>query len=348
MKRTGNLYYKIAEPDNLRLAFCKAVKGKQDRLEVMRFRVHFESNIMALRREILEKKLKVGDYRFFYVHDPKKRLICAACFRERVLHHAIMNVCEQTLDAYAVFDSYACRKGKGGRKAIERAKGFSGRFPWYLKLDIAKYFNSIGHEILMRHLERRFKDRELLDLFQRILNTYATQPGKGVPIGNLISQHMANFYLGCFDHWIKEVKSIRGYVRYMDDFVVWGSKKEALKEELDRIRQWLNENLCLTLNPKIQLNRSSRGMPFLGCRIYPGAIRLATSSRKRFIRKFRNYEKAFLKGEWNEETLSRHMTALVEFTRGAESAGFRTNVISRFGGIDPQPSPGFSPKARTA
>ncbi len=347
MKRTGNLYYKIAEPDNLRLAFSKAVKGKQDRPEVMQFRANFESNIMALRQEILDQRVNLGDYRFFHVHDPKKRLICAACFRERVLHHAIMNVCEQTLDAYAVFDSYACRKGKGGRKAISRAEMFLGRFPWYLKLDIAKYFNSIDHEILMRQLERRFKDRDLLALFQRILNTYSTQPGKGVPIGNLISQHMANFYLGCFDHWIKEIRRIRGYVRYMDDFVLWGAEKKALKEELRRIERWLKENLDLKLNRKIQLNRCARGMPFLGYRVYPGSVRLATASRKRFVRKFRKYENAFLKGEWSEETLSRHMTPLVEFTRGAKSAGFRRNVMTRFGRIEGQ-TPGFSPKARTA
>ncbi|MDZ7699390.1 MAG: hypothetical protein U5R49_21470 [Deltaproteobacteria bacterium] len=97
MKRAGNLYFKIAAPDNLRLAFSKAVKGKQDRPEVRVFRARFERNIMALRQEILEKSVRLGDYRFFHVHDPKKRLICAACFRERVLHHAIMNVCEEFL-----------------------------------------------------------------------------------------------------------------------------------------------------------------------------------------------------------------------------------------------------------
>ena len=114
MKRRGNLYLKIAEPENLRLAFLKAARGKQDRREVMDFRDRFESNIRNLSREILDQRVRVrvGDYRFFHVYDPKKRLICAACFRERVLHHAIMNICEETLDAYAIFDSYACRKGR--------------------------------------------------------------------------------------------------------------------------------------------------------------------------------------------------------------------------------------------
>lgn len=331
MKRAGNLYLKIAVPDNLRLAFLKAARGKQDRPEVIAFRARFESNIMGLRQEMLNRKVKLGDYRFFCVHDPKKRLICAASFRERVLHHAIMNVCEETLDGYSIFDSYACRKGKGGRKAIERARGFSGRFNWYLKLDIAKYFNSIAHKILLGQLERRFKDRDLLDLFRRILNTYATLPGKGLPIGNLISQHMANFYLGYFDHWIKEVRGIRGYVRYMDDFVLWGADKRMLKEQLEDVEQWLKENLDLKLNRKIQLNRCSRGMPFLGYRVFPGKIRLASSSKKRFVRKFRNYETAFVGGIWSEAALCRHMTPLVEFTRGADSAGFRANAISRFG-----------------
>ncbi len=334
MKRAGNLYPRIAEPQNLRLAYHKAARGKQDRAEVRAFRADFEENIRGLREGLLARKLNLGDYRFFYVHDPKKRLICAASFRERVLHHAVMNVCEETLEKYAVFDSYACRKGKGSHRAVIRARQFSRRFAWYLKLDIAKYFDSIDHRVLLAQLSRRFKDRDLLSLFDRIFKSYHTSPGKGVPIGNLVSQHMANFYLGSLDHWVKEDLRVKGYVRYMDDFVLWGRDRDSLKGLLKAIETRLQESLRLRLNAKIQLNRSARGLPFLGFRVYPGRVRLAPASGRRFVGKFRKYEHAYLEGEWSERTLSERMTSLVAFTRAASADSFRSSVIGRYGKID--------------
>ena len=201
MKRAGNLYRLIVEPDNLRLAFCKAVKGKHDRLEVIGFRENLEENLQKIRHQLLLHAPDIGHYRFFRIHDPKPRSICAASFPERVLHHAIMNICEPILDSYAICDSYACRKNKGCHKALARARHFARNNNWYLKLDIRKYFDSIDHDVVMRLLSRRFKDRELLLLFEKLLATYHVELDKGLPIGSLISQHLANFYLGLFDHW---------------------------------------------------------------------------------------------------------------------------------------------------
>ncbi|QTA80915.1 Putative reverse transcriptase [Desulfonema limicola] len=140
-----------------------------------------------------------------------------------------MNICEPFLESYSIFDSYACRKNKGTRKALSKAQTFARQYKWYLKLDIRKYFNSIDHKIMMNLLSRRFNDRELLHLFDKILQTYHTEPGKGLPIGNLISQHLANFYLGLLDHRIKDDWGIRGYIRYMDDFIIFKNSKENLK-----------------------------------------------------------------------------------------------------------------------
>lgn len=213
MKRVGNLYLKIAEPQNLRLAFVKAAKGKQARTEVVEYRERLEENLALLRNQLLEGRVELGCYRFFYVHDPKKRLICAASFAERVLHHAVMNLCEPVFEAYSIDDSFACRRGKGQQRAINRAQQFARRYPWYLKLDIARYFDSIDHDVVEGLLQRRFKDNSLLQLFSQILNSYAATPGKGLPIGNLISQHLANNYLGFFDHWVKQERRVKGYVR---------------------------------------------------------------------------------------------------------------------------------------
>lgn len=267
----------------------------------------------------------------FRCGDPKPRSICAASFPERVLHHAVMNVCEPILEAHAVFDSYACRKGKGNRKALARAQQFSRRSPWYLKLDIRKYFDSIDHDVMMKQLTRKFKDRDLLQLFQTLLDTYHTKPGKGMPIGNLISQHLANFYLSGYDHWVKETLKIRGYLRYMDDSILFGPDRAYLKTALTQVRAYLSEKLALDLKDDIQLNRCALGVPFVGYRVFPSRIRLVPRSKRRFIRKFKHYETKWQSGEWSQSDLVRHMEPLIEFTRAAHADDFRRNVIARFG-----------------
>lgn len=181
MKRAGNLYSSIAGYDNLRLAFCKAARSKYDRPEVMLFRGNLESNLELMRQQLITRRPDIGHYRFFRVRDPKPRDICAASFPERVLHHAIMNICEPILERYAIYDSYACRKGKGTIRALERAGSFSRKNRWYLKLDIRRYFDSVDQEILLNLLHRRFKDRDLLSLFAKIIATYHTTPSKGIP-----------------------------------------------------------------------------------------------------------------------------------------------------------------------
>ena len=112
MKRAGDLYPAICEPENLLLAFLKAAKGRHDRSEIIQFRSKLEDNLNTLRQQLINEKTDIGHYHFFRIRDPKPRHICAAAFPERVLHHAIMNICEPVFERYAIFDSYACRKGK--------------------------------------------------------------------------------------------------------------------------------------------------------------------------------------------------------------------------------------------
>ncbi len=331
MKRMGNLYHQIPTYENLCLAFWKAAIGKQDRQEVIAFRNDFDANIQRIRDQLLGHNPDIGHYHFFKVFEPKRRSICAASFPERVLHHAIMNIFEPVLESYSIHDSYACRKGKGNRKALTRAQVYARRFPWYLKLDVRKYFDSIDHSIMIQQLSRRIKDKDLLELFQKLLETYHREPGKGMPIGNLISQHLANFYLGNFDHWVKEERRVKGYLRYMDDLLFFGDCKAYLKAELLQIRRFLSQELALELKENIQLNRCGRGIPFLGYRVFPHAIRLSPGSRTRFTGKFIQYERKWQEGEWAVEELVCHMEPLIEFTRGASAEGFRRNVIRRFG-----------------
>jgi len=331
VKRTGDLYWRIAEPENLRLAFWKAQKGKQDRPEIQEYRDHLEENLDELRGSILDRDVRIGDYRYFTVRDPKTRQICAAPFNERVLHHAIMNLCEPVFERYAIDDTYACRPGKGTHRAMLRAREFAGRFPFCLKMDIAHYFGSIDHGVLMALLERRFKDSDLLALFVTILASFEADPGKGLPIGNLTSQHFANFYLGWFDHFVKEQLRIKGYVRYMDDFLVFGRNRQELRAGLEVIRAFLAEELGLRLKEGVQLKPSRAGVSFLGYRVFPDKVSLTRRSRERFIMRFQKYEGQLADGVLSETEAARRMQAVIGFTEWADAAGFRRAALKKYG-----------------
>ncbi len=326
MKRAGNLYERIAEPENLRLAFLKSVRGKRGKADVIAYTANLDRNLRLLREQILAERVDVGHYHFFTVHDPKERVICAASFPERVLHHAIMNVCEPVLERYAIHDSYACRTGKGMHAAVLRVQSFAQRYGWYLKLDIRQFFASIDHEIVMALLKRRIKDKAVLRLTRTILDTYRVESGRGLPIGNLLSQHLANFYLGHLDHWVKE--TLR--VRYMDDFVLWAEHKAALKSHLEAVREFLLSELHLDLRVNVQLNRCARGLPFLGYRVFSDRLTLGPRARRRFSRKLRGYEQEWATGEWSEADLARHMEALLSYVRFADSLDLRRQIVDRF------------------
>ena len=331
MKRIGHVMELIAEPDNLRLAFWRASRAKSAKAEVLQFRARLEDELIALRQGLLDGNYPVGRFQRFIVHDPKERVIHAPCFRERVLHHAIINVCEPVFERWLILDSYACRKGKGQWAAVRRAERFAARASFYLKFDVRKYFDSVSHERLMGMLRGRFKDPILIRWFERLLGTYHTQPGHGLPIGSLTSQHLANFYLGALDRFVKEELRCRYYVRYMDDCVIWAEESERLREVLGRIEEYVAVELDLTLKPVPYINRATHGMDFLGCRVFPGYSTLNRRSRRRFRSKLRRYETHHEDGVWDEACLQRHVEPLLAFTRQVRAWGFRSRVLKDLG-----------------
>lgn len=330
MKRTGNLYWRIAEPRNLRLAFWKAQRGKSGKSDVIAFRRRLDSNLEALREQLLDHELSLGEYHYFTVYDPKKRRICAASFRERVLHHAIMNVCDEAFERYQIFDSYASRRGKGTHAALTRASEFTHRFRWFLKLDVRRYFDSIDHGVLEELLRRLFKDRDLLVLFDRIIRTYENAPARGLPIGNLTSQYFANHVLGVADHCCKEQLRLKGYVRYMDDMVLWHDDRAALLAAGRRLCDLIENRLRLTLK-LFCLNRCSRGIPFLGYIVKPHTILLSARSRRRYVRQLRQAYGRLLQGKWDQREFAAHVQPLIAFTRHADARGFRRKIMQDFG-----------------
>ena len=323
MKRMGDLYQKIFELDNLELAFWKAQRGKSAKKSVCDFRKNLPENLLSIRKEFLENNVKMGDYHYFTIHDPKERRICAAAFKERVIHHAVVNVCEEVFSNYQIYDSYASIKGKGLDPCLNRAIRFCKKYDWYLKLDIHKFYDAIDHVVLLNILNGRFKDKELLNFFARLIDTYDTGKTadvagkKGIPIGNLLSQYFANMYLSALDHEIKERLKIKGYVRYMDDFICFSDEKTKLIEAKLKIAEFLSKKLCLSLN-KPQLNKCTFGIPFLSYRVYPNGLKLSMKAKKRFKYRIKEANKT--------EGINKAF-ALLAFVNRANSLEFRKRAL---------------------
>ncbi len=247
--------------------------------------------------------MPLGPYHFFTIHDPKERLICVAPFSNRVLHHALMNLCEPIFESFQIADSYACRRGRGTQKAVFQAFYFARRFKYCLKLDMKKYFDSIPHKRLLALLERKFKDKRLLALFSRLIASYYVTEGRGLPIGNLTSQHFANFYLAFFDHYAREELKIQGYVRYMDDILIFFNTREEGARALEKGRIFLQDNLLLELKPPL-LCKTARGVVFLGFLVSSSSIRFSQKKKRRIKKKLKLYDHKFRTGQWKEQDLA--------------------------------------------
>ena len=327
MKRAGKLYDAVCDPDNLRLAWIKAKKGKEAKQDVFLYGKHLQQNLNKLRNQLMQGVPEIGNYHFFTIYEPKERLICAASFSERVLHHAIMNVCHPVFEKYQIYHSYATRIGKGQFAALAYAKINQRKFGWFCKLDIRKYFDSIPHSLVMQLLSLRFKDQRLLDLFDKIICSYESFPSYGLPIGNLTSQYFANFYLGRADHYLLEEIKIPAYVRYMDDMVLWHHSKAALLEAQQQFTWYINEQLQLLCKTPC-LNSNDKGLPFLGYVVFPNMVRLSKQSKLRFIKKYKDAEIKIQSGAWSQADYSRHVIPLIAFTRHAQTKQFRKNVLN--------------------
>ena len=330
MKRNGYIFEQVVDIDNLRMAFYKARKGKSSKKDVIEFTRHLDFNLSKIRTALLDGTYSFGKYNYFDVYDPKHRIICAALFSERVIHHAIMNCCMIHFENHQIPYSYACRKNKGTFVALKRAAYCQRTYSWYLKLDVRKYFDSIDHEILFSKIKRMYKDKKLLDIFWKIIDSYHARDGKGVPIGNLTSQYFANHYLSFADWYVTETLRIPAYVRYMDDMLLWGNDGVELLEKGKMLEKFIGEDLKLSLKPFV-LNRTKHGLPALGFLIYPDVIRLNGRSRERFASKLAEYTKCLEHGEIHEVEFSQRVLSLYGFISHANARGFARKVLQRLG-----------------
>jgi hypothetical protein len=327
MKRAGNLTIQICDLKNLYSAYFKATKTKRKKQSVIAYHKNLQNNIKQLQNQIMFGNVEIGNYTYFTIYEPKERLICAASFAERVLHHAIMNVCHQYFENRQIFDSYATRTNKGTYKALERAVFFAHKNKYYLKLYIRKYFDSISHKILYQKLETLFKDSNLLYILYQIIDSYHTKINYGLPIGNLTSQYFANFYLTFIDRFAKDVLHTKYYIRYMDDIVIFSDDLLFLQNISEKIEFFLEKELNLFLKINY-INTTQSGLNFLGYRVFNNRIELQTKSKKRFIKKMSSYYYKLEKGIFTQKEFQRHVIPLISYTEHASAKGFRKKVFN--------------------
>ena len=328
MKRVGYLTERIADTDNLLLAFHKAKRGKQYKKEVIEFTENLDYNITKLQNEIMTGNVSVGKYHQFTIIDPKKRNVYAAAFDERVLHHAIINVCHEYFERNFICDTYATRIDKGVYKALDKARKAANRYKYVAKLDFRKYFDTISHDVLKEKLERIYKDQNLLKIFSQIIDTYSVGDGKGIPIGNLTSQYFANYYLSSLDHYIKEELRIPVYVRYMDDMLMFDDDRVRLKECVKAVNSYSVEKLRLKLKAPI-IKSVEDTVSFLGYKIGKNIVLLNSRSRNRFCRKMLRCERLLSKGIWSEKEYQSHVLPLMAFVKYAYTKRMRKRIIER-------------------
>lgn len=327
MKRTGHLMEQITNLDNLYLAYQKACRGKHGKKEVLLFAESFDLNIQTMRSGLLDGTISVGNYHFFTIHDPKERIICAASFPERVLQHAIMNVCHPVFDRVLIDSTYAARKGKGVYAALDYAVKAMTRYKYSVKMDVRRYYDSIDHDVLKCKLRRILKDKELLMLMDKIIDSYELEKGKGLPIGNLMSQYFANLYLSALDHKAKEKWKIPVYIRYMDDILIAADDRMFLRQCVDNLMKYSSEELELTLKPPV-FSKAENGQIFLGYRVLPFHYKLSGRSKKRFRSKWLEYNRLLEVNEWTERQYAEHILPLFSFARHAESLTFRKTCLA--------------------
>ncbi|MEZ6189382.1 MAG: reverse transcriptase/maturase family protein [Planctomycetota bacterium] len=303
MRRLGGVFGELSSFQSLLAAYERARKGKAGRASVERFTRRLEPELFALEEELRAERYRPGETVTFLVHDPKRRTITVAPFRDRVVHHAVIGALGPWLERRFDPDSYGCRVGKGTDGALARAQALARRAPWVLRGDVAQFFASVPHDRLLSLIARHVKDRRLLRLLERIVRA-GGEAGRGLPIGHLTSQWLANLYLTPLDRHLRGLPEVSGQVRYMDDVALVGRRAELLRVRAE-LRRFLGDALGLELNERVtQLYRSRDGFPFLGWRVRPRGLRVRSSTWRRLRRGIRARERAYRLGWLDEEALA--------------------------------------------
>ena len=317
----------ICSQENLYTAWHKVSLGKSAKPPILNFYRSLDQNLASIADDLRNGTYRPGAYNRFLIKDPKERIIAASPVRDRVVQHAVMNYYDPVFDRHLIFDSFACRAGKGTHKAVLRAFHFAKSTRYFLKMDVRKYFDSIDHMILKTLLAKIVKNKKALRLFFTIIDSGET-PCKGIPIGNLTSQFFANYYLSPLDHYFKEKLHARRYIRYMDDIVVFSNDRHQLKSYYTEAVDYAGGKLNLALKPQI-LGKVTDGAPFLGFLVKQSGIYLQQKTKKRYKARIAEIEHNLKNGALSELEAGKRIESVTAHLLLARSLKFRNNVLRR-------------------
>lgn len=332
---SADLFEHITAWDNLIAAWREARRGKRNRPEVRAFEHDLEANLVSLHEHLLRGTWKPGEPRRFWVRDPKWREITAPPFPDRIVHHALVRVVEPLFEHRFIYDSYACRKGKGTHAAVRRTQSFLRRAKrrwgddaYIIKIDAKNYFASINHDILLRRIARVVTCERTLALWRSVLSGYGFD-GVGLPVGALTSQLAANILLDALDHRIKDDWGVREYVRYMDDFVLIAPDKTTAACWIDAIADELAA-LGLRPNPKSGYWPLKRGVDFCGYRIWTTHIRPRRRAIRTWKARFRRLAGLYARGAATLHCCRAAVMSFLAVMRHANAAVTTKNMLNRF------------------
>jgi len=340
------LWQKLTSFNNLWQAFKNAARGKRSKPAVAQFEFNLEENLLNLQTELCSGAYHPGCYHSFYVHDPKRRLISAAPFRDRVVHHALCAVTAPLFERSFIDQSYANRVGKGTHRALDQAQAYLRRYAYALPLDVRQFFPSIDHQIMLEKISRVIWDAPILQLCQRILHSgqgvlaaeysqvyfpgddlLAALRPRGLPIGNLTSQFWANVYLNPLDHFIKRTLHCPAYLRYVDDMILFGNDKSQLAAWRQAVIDFL-ASLRLTVHEaSTQVRPCRTGLPFLGFQLFQDHRRLKRAkvihARRRLYSRYALYRS----GDLSRAKFQASIQGWVNHARYGDTWGLRRAIL---------------------
>lgn len=336
--KNDSLWSQLTAFSNLYASFQSAARSRRSRPSVASFEFNLEENLIILQKELTEHRWSPGAYTNFYIHDPKHRLISAAPFRDRVVHHALYNIIEPIFERKFIFDSYANRIGKGTHRALDRCTGFLRRYRYVLPIDIVQYFPSIDHQTLLDLLKGEIADLEVVNLCQQIIasgcgihpaveNIEFPPSKKGLPIGNLTSQFWANVYLNPLDHYIKRTLKCKAYLRYVDDMLLFSDSKEELWRWLTEIQTKLWQYSLRIHSSSAQPRPCACGIPFLGFQVFPDHRRLKHQKITAARRRFKNMMTEYQQHRINSTKVKERILAWVNHARYGDTWNLRQEIL---------------------
>ncbi len=362
MKRYGNLWHHIVDWENLLLAARYAQRGKRFRDNVLAFNYNLERELLQLQAELQQKTYRPGTYKTFEIYEPKPRLISAAPYRDRVVHHALCNIIMPLIERSFISDTYANRSGYGTHRALRRFTQFARSSRYILQCDIRKYFPSIDHEILKHIIRHKIKCPQTLWLIEVIIDGSNPQesmieyfPGddlltpiqrrRGLPIGNLTSQFFANLYLNGFDHFVKEQLRAKKYLRYVDDFALFSDDRNFLTQARPASEKYL-ETLRLKIHPiKSQLFETRYGANFVGFRILPERTRVRNDNLRRSRLRIKQMQKDYAQGKVSLDKLVQRLQSWEAHLKHGDTYRLRRSIFNHYGFVRSGEQPKTHPRA---